>query len=383
MLKMKGLIFILLFLSTASFAKQIETDSFMVNKEKVIAEILTNLRNCESDNQRIIYNEDLRAELKDLLVKPEVLDYPFETWTTMSTISAPDGAFRIFNWNVEDNNLVHSHYCYVVRPRTGNRPNIVYELKEDKISLPRYPTNTLTPNAWYGALYYNIVPVQKGRKTYYTIIGFSGNDRSTNKKLIDVFYFKGKGMRMGFPLFQESKGSSVLLRRVFFEYSEKSVVTVNMNDKLGAIVFDHLIPENPSMEGMRDYYIPDMTYDGYKWIDGMWKYEEDLIAWNDPNKRIQIYGPTEDGDDSEYVSVDDEWVDPTDSNNPLNGGDATAPVEDVRDDKGSEKDNVTKRGKGKKRKFRLFKRRVKPISAIGDDGSHKKKDKKKKKKKEN
>lgn len=378
---MKQLLFILVLTSSLAYGKKDDLDTFLVQKEAEIGLIITNLREAESDNQRFIYNEELKAELKNLLKYPGVMDHPFESWVSMSTIASPDGAFRIFNWNIEDENLVHTHYCYLVKPRQGTRPNIVYEFKEDKITLPRYPTNTLTPAAWYGALYYKIIPIQKGRKTYYTILGFSGNDRSTNKKLIDVFYFKGKSLRLGFPLFQESKGSSVLLRRVFFEYSEKAVVTVNMNEKLGAIVFDHLIPESPSLVGMRDFYIPDMTYDGYRWEDGMWKYEEDLIAYNDPNRRIEIYGPTDDGDGSEYVSVPDEWVDPVDDGNPLNGGDATAPIEDVRDDK-SDAENGTSNTAKKKRKFRLFKRRVKPISAIGDDGSHKKKKKKKKKKDE-
>ena len=146
---------------------------------------------------------------------------------------------------------------------------------------------------------------------------------------------------------------------------------------MGAIVFDHLVPELPTLEGMYDFYIPDMTYDGYKWENGIWEYHEDYIAWNDNNSRIQMFGPTDDGDDSEYISVRDVWINPVDAGNPLNGNDAIAPIDDMRDNKGS--NTSTRNGKGKKRKVRIFKRKVKPISAIGDDGSLTKKKKKKKK----
>jgi hypothetical protein len=348
------------------FAKDIEVDTFLVHKEKVINEILKKLRSAEDDGGREMYNLELQSQLESTLDHPGVMEYPFESWTSMSTISSPDGAFRIFNWNVEDENLTHSHYCYLVKPTRANRPNKVYRFKEDKILLPPRPVNTLTPDSWYGALYYKIIPVPKGSKTYYTILGYSGEDRSTNQKLIDVFYFKGKNLRMGYPIFQEAPGSKRLVRRVFFQYSEKAIVTVNLNEKLGGIVFDHLIPEQRSLEGMFDFYIPDMTYDCYKWSGSSWIYEEDVIAYNDENKKIGQWRPTEGGDSSQRNEAKDFWINPVDPSSPVNSGnDATAPVEDVRDKK--DKKASDKKNKKNRRKFKPFKKKKKNRSAIGAD----------------
>lgn len=366
---MRLLLSIFIFLPTVLLAGNEEVDTFLVHKEKVIAELLNKLREAEDDGSRELYNIELQTELEKTLDHPGVMDHPFSSLTTMSTISAPDGAFRIFNWNIEDEQLSHSHYCYVVRPMRGNKPNMVYKFKEDKINLPPRPTNTLTPDMWYGALYYKIIPIQKGSKTYYTILGFSGEDRMTNQKLIDVFYFKGKTLRMGYPLFQEEVGSKRLARRVFFQYSEKAIMTVRMNEKLGGIVFDHLVPEQKNLEGMFDFYIPDMTYDMYSWNGSAWIYQEDVIAYNDDNKKIKQWHPVEGGDSSEFNEVKDFWINPVDPNSPVNSGtDATAPIEDVRDKKEQKKEN--KRNKKKKRrKFKLFgkKRKNKPHSAIGAD----------------
>lgn len=363
---MRLLLTIVILAQSTFYSLSTEVDTFLVKKEAEIEKILKDLRSTKDEAEKEFYNLTLQQELEELLPYNGVMDYPFEKWTTMSTISSPDGEFRIFNWNVESADQVHSHYCYVVRPNRGNKANQVYKFTEDKFTLPPRPGNTLTPDRWYGALYYKIVPVQKGSKTYYTILGFSGKDRSTNQKLIDVFYFKGKSLRMGYPLFQESKESKQLVRRVFIQYSEKAVVSVNVNEKIGGIVFDHLVPEQQNLAGMYEFYIPDMTYDCYKWTGAIWQYEEDVIAYNDPNKKIKQWHPTADGDSSEYDEVKDFWINPVDKDSPVqSGSDATAPVVDVRNNKDRRKKD--KKPKTGRPKHKLFKKKNKPQSAIGAD----------------
>lgn len=354
---MKTFFFLSIFVPLISFSKGNAVDTLSIKMESEISVILTKLRNAENDNIRLMHNMDLRDKLKAFLVHPGALTYPFDLWTTMSTIKSPDGEFRIFNWNVENDFGVHSHFCYIVKP--NGKENQVIELKEDKITLPPRPEQTLTADHWYGALYYNIIPIKKGNKTMYTIFGYSGNDRSTNRKLLDVFYFKGKALRMGYPLFQEGPGSTRLLRRVFFEYSEKAIISVKMNENLNAIVFDHLVPETPLLVGMFDFYIPDMTYDGYQWENGVWLYREDIIAYNEQNKKIRYYGPAEDSLDLEYHEENDVWLNPVDANAPNGGGtNAIAPIENVKDKKTKTKKDGTPRS------FRIFKNRKGPRSAV-------------------
>jgi hypothetical protein len=363
---MKVFLTILGLLPFLIFAKQIEVDTFLVAEEARIGAILKSLRATRDEAEKESINIDLESELEDLLSYPGVMTYPFSSWETMSTIVSPDGAFRIFNWNIEDKDLKHSHFCFVVRPK-GSRDNQVYKFKEDRITLSPKPDMMLTPDRWYGALYYKIVPVQKGNKTYYTILGYSGKDRSTNMKLLDVFYFKGKTLRMGHPMFQESKGSKRLLRRVFFEYSEKAVVSMNMNEKLGGIVFDHLVPEQKNLEGMYSFYIPDMTYDAYKEVNGSWMYIEDVIAYNETNRKYRTWHPSDGGDSSEYDLSQNFWIDPVDASSPVNSGtDATAPIEDVRESgkKNARKNKKNEKGFKKAKRFKLFNRKKKNKSAI-------------------
>lgn len=364
---MKRIVFYLLIFFTGlnAKAKGIEIDTFLVKKEIEINEQLKIVRNAQDDNLRALENESLKELIESILAYPGTFTYPFNSFQSMSTISSPDGAFRLFNWNIEDNSGLNSHYCYMIIPN-GTRANEVIEFTEDRITIPPKPENTLTPNHWYGALYYKIIPVKKGSKTLYTVVGYNGGSRSTNKKLLDVFYFKGSKVKLGYPIFQEARGSKRLLKRVFFEYSEKATIAVNWNNQLDAIVFDHLLPETPNLEGMFDFYVPDMTYDGYHWEGNVWVYQEDLIAVNDENRRVKRFNPNGAEDGIEFVEINDEWEDPVDGNPNGGGTDATAPVQIVNDKKG-------RKVKSKDKEHRdgwfyniFHKKTKKPRSAIKD-----------------
>lgn len=355
-------IVICLYSGVIGFSKEIEVDTFLIHKEKEINTQLLKVRSTKDDQMRMLENESLEHLIESILAYPGSFNYPFQSFQTLSTLKSPDNAFRLFNWNIEDNSGINSHYCYMILPNKNDKPNEVIKFKEDHITIPTRPENTLAPTAWYGALYYNIIPVQKGNKTLYTVIGYNGGTRNTNKKILDIFYFKGKNLRMGYPIFQEAAESKRLLRRVFFEYSEKATIAVNYNEQLEAIVFDHLVPETSNLEGMYDFYVPDMTYDGYRWMGGIWAYNDDLIAVNKTNRKTRLYRPGLEGAENDtFVDVKDDWVDPVDGN-PLGGGtSAIAPVE-TKDGK------KTKASKQRDRQHRKgwFRRKKEPRSAIKD-----------------
>ncbi|NOQ73095.1 MAG: hypothetical protein GQ574_13905 [Crocinitomix sp.] len=361
--------YIFLLAASTGFAKGIEVDTFLVRMEAEINQQLEIVRAAKDDNQRYLENESLKDLVESILARPGSLTYPFASFQSMSTISSPDGAFRIFNWNIEDNVGLNSHYCYMILPSRGEKPNQVIEFKEDKVTIPPRPANMLTPNNWYGALYYKIIPVRKGSKTMYTMIGYNGAGRSTNRKMLDVFYFKGKKLRMGYPIFQESETSSRLVRRVFFEHSEKAKISVNMNTQLDAIVFDHLVPETADLKGMYEFYVPDMTYDAYRWEGDIWRYNVDLIATNQENKKTRVYNPKFEtdttGKEKEFIDLNDKWTDPVDGNPNGGGTNAIAPLEDDVELKGREKRKA--KSKDKKHRKGWFKRRNEPRSAVKND----------------
>lgn len=279
--------------------------------ENDIAILLDSLRKAKTDAQRELHNISLYQAVKDLEEINGILDYPFRKLTTMSTIKAPDGEFRLFNWNVENSNLEHSHYCIMFKKSRGLKKQTAIEFKEDKYTLPPRPTTMLTPNKWYGALYYKIVPVKVGNKNLYTVLGYSGGTRSSNKKLLEVFWFRGNKLRLGYPIFETEENDRNLQRRIFFEYSEQANVSVKFIPEIGKIVFDHLVPENENMEGMYEFYIPDLSYDAYYWQDGHWKYQKDIQVGNKTEKTTKVFYTDPKTGETKFKVEKNRWQDPT------------------------------------------------------------------------
>ena len=302
---------IVFFIGLMSFCAFSQNESKLPNIESDLENLLNKLRNSKTDAERELHNLTFYETIKGALKEPDILTYEFSRLTTISTIKSPDGEFRLFNWNVENQQLSHSHYCLMVKKGKTFGANAIIEFKEDKITIPPNPSTLLTPQKWYGALYYKIIPLKKGNKTLYTVMGYNGNTRSSNKKILEVFWFKGNRLRLGYPLFEADETSTKLKRRIFFEYSEKAIVSVKFLEGIGKIVFDHLTPETENLTGMYEFYIPDMTYDAYYWKNGVWKYQKDIQVGNKIDKTTKkFYVDSETGEEKFRVEKN-KWEDPT------------------------------------------------------------------------
>ena len=69
-------------------------------------------------------------------------------------------------------------------------------------------------------------------------------------------------------------------RRVIFQYNKQSIMSLKYQEtkKEQMIIFDHLSPTSPLYEGMRDWYVPDLSFDAYLLENGKWVYLLDVVA---------------------------------------------------------------------------------------------------------
>ena len=74
-------------------------------------------------------------------------------------------------------------------------------------------------------------------------------------------------------------------KRIIFEYSANCSMSLKYNNKKDSIVFDHLSPTSPQLEGQYQYYCNDMSYDGFGFRKGKWNYGMDLNAINDKDEK--------------------------------------------------------------------------------------------------
>lgn len=256
-------VFGFLWLVSAASANGLDSlETEMAVFQSVIAEGST-------DAERQAASENMRAALITAFAEDSVFQYPFYKLIRMACIYSPDGAFRLFNWNQPHLDGTQSYYAFILFPYKEG----YVELKDNANLDDTILNKTLSPDEWYGALYYEIFPVKHRGETYYTIMGWDGNDNLSNKKILDVLNIdKKEQVTIGRPIYQV--GDKFVNRRVF-EYAEQARINLRYLKPKEAIIYDRLQPEKSGLEGQFEYYIPSTAYDGYVLNNkGLWDLHE-------------------------------------------------------------------------------------------------------------
>ena len=247
-------------------------DSLLISLEKI--------RTAETLKEKFVLNTQFENTLRKALRYDEAFTYKFNDLSkVMSTKTSPDKAFRIFNWNIEVPEIQeHYFFCLVMKYDSRKGEYVIIELYDKSKYATRVEYTVYSDKKWFGALYYEIIPVKKGLNTTYTLLGWDGNNRMSNKKIIETMSFQGKDkIKFGLPIFKQEENTK---RRVIFQYSKKATISVKYKliKKKKYIIFDHLSPMSGQLAGIPDYLVPDLSFDAFVLENGKWKYLKDFDA---------------------------------------------------------------------------------------------------------
>lgn len=247
----------------------------------------SNLFNSDTNLQRFEQNAKFIKTLVTALKTPSSFDFEFDSLKTISIVKSPDKTFRIFSWYVPTEEGTYRFFGSL-QMATKDGSLKLYPLIDDTEHI-KDPNAITTNKQWYGARYYEIVPLlMSGRKTCYVLLGWKGNNAKTSKKVIEVLSFNEDGLQMGKPIFAGSKDLQVK-NRIIFEYNKLNSMTLRLDKQEQLIVFDHLAPFDPNMAGNFEYYASDSSFDGYRLVGDKLKLIENVELKNDPNEADQLY----------------------------------------------------------------------------------------------
>ncbi len=218
------------------------------------------------------------------LKTPYSFNFSFDSLKAVSIQYSPDKRFRIFSWHVMNNDGSYRYYGTIQM----NNPDGKLQMFPlvDYTPTIKNPADTLTTNErWYGAQYYRIISVLNNVQTpYYLLLGWKGNTVKSTKKVIEILYFKDGKAYFGMPVFDGDK-EHPNKKRIIFEYDRRASMVLNYEPSINTVVFDHLAPPDPKLKGKFELYGPDFSYDGYKLINGRWKFMQDLELKNNPTNQ--------------------------------------------------------------------------------------------------
>ena len=234
--------------------------------------MINNDNELERQNANTTFVKTLVAALK----VPNSFLFPFDSVKTVSILNSPDNRFRIISWHIMNDDGSYRFYG-AMQMNTGGALKLFPLV--DYSPLLAHPEDSVTDNRkWYGAQYYKIIRVT-GDKSYYVMLGWKGYTANSTKKVIEVLSFKNDRPVFGMEVFGTSKH-----KRIIFQYTRQASMLLKYVPEQDLIVFDHLSPPDDKSKKNPESFGPDLSYDGYRLINGRWKYEDNLDMRNVPDE---------------------------------------------------------------------------------------------------
>ena len=204
-------------------------------------------------------------------------EYPFSQLRQISILYPPDSSFRVFSWQLYVDEETY-HYYGAIQMNRGDLQ--LFPLIDRSADL-FYPEQlVLTPERWYGVVYYNIKEFPTPDGMQYLLFGYDGFSFFEKRKIVDVLSFKDGKPILGAPVFiggEKAADSAKVQHRLVLQYSADASVRLNFDEGFDMITFDHLILSGGVYAGQGPVMVPDGSYSGYRLEDGKWKYVDKLF----------------------------------------------------------------------------------------------------------
>jgi hypothetical protein len=230
------------------------------------AVLLAQLAHSRGDESAFSLADSLTGRLELVMKDSRYFEDNFSGFNGLSTLISPDNKMKIVTWNVEEKTGVH-HFYGQVGVKDDNKVK-VFRLKDSRGEIDSPEFSSLTVSKWYGAVYYELVPVKYHGDMYYTLLGYNGNDAFSKIRVVDVVSLSKRGTpKFGAAIFDINGRTK---RRLVYEYSNQANMMLRYDDRSRLIVMDHLAPMEPMYQQDRSYYGPDFSYDALELNKGKW-----------------------------------------------------------------------------------------------------------------
>lgn len=204
--------------------------------------------------------------------------YPFDSLPTISHIYAPDSNFRILTWQLDLGKGINRYYGTI---QMEGQKLKMFPLFDTSDTMVYHNQSTLTKDSWYGALYYRILKNYAQGRYYYTLLGYDAGDLFCDRKIIDVLWFQEGYPMFGAPLFKYKfqDGRTEMKNRIFIDYKFDATASLGYDTTQQMIIYDHTAPTDSVSVGLTFSYVPDGTYEGFKFLNECWNWVETVFTF--------------------------------------------------------------------------------------------------------
>ena len=205
----------------------------------------------DTDSARLASAQEAQTLLLEGLGQKGSWDFDFDSLrtSTIAIASHSKAPFRVFTWNAVLLDKRFVHFGILQYKKGSELYN--FPLFDSAQSLPEaWDDSELSPSEWIGALYYQVVPLNK---TDWMVLGFDGHNLNSNRSIVDVIHFEtgenGTDLSFGRALFRESLEDPSRATRMVFEYHKSARMLLRFEESEKWLVVDNL---GSAIEGGND-----------------------------------------------------------------------------------------------------------------------------------
>jgi len=176
-------------------------------------------------------------------------------WNKWASVLTPENQnFRIITWELKSGEEAYEYFGFV---QYDDNRLIELSGSEEYWSKLSYDERPL--DDWPQMLYYKM---QTLNENTILLFGINRSLEFENVQVVEVLKIDGDELSFGAPVFTHESGDKKY--RLVFKYANDARLTLNYNEDLNLLIFDHLIERIGRIPGQGATLLPDGSYEAYK-----------------------------------------------------------------------------------------------------------------------
>lgn len=226
---MKRFLTLIVALIALSCSLLAQDKALMANYQSQLQGLFEEVYNAPTDNQRYHANEVALELFREALEQNNSIKWQWDFGSRVSVLTAPDKKFRIITWPVVDDMGEYECFGFIQSLDEKEDEYVVYSLIDRSQDIVNRQEDLLSPDNWFGAVYQELITTNHDGRTFYTLLGWSGVDNLTQRKVIEPVCFKsGRSLpQFGQNIFKKERN----LRRIVLEYTHDAMVTLRYEEQ--------------------------------------------------------------------------------------------------------------------------------------------------------
>ncbi len=243
-------------------------------QEKEINSLFNKVKKAEKNDEIYPLAEQINSKMLNLIyeiydceeLEIDPLEYDLPNIENIKPVISRDFNFVCYSWNIPLKSGINQYYT-IFMDWEGN----IFSMAQGLPSIPAQ-TGSLTETKWYGAMYYDFIPVKYKDKVVYFALGYLFDDEA-NYKVIETMQFSKRNVKMGVSMFN---GFGIKRQtRVVFKYAKDAQFNIEYDKKkknIKQMWWNQLEP----MEDGSSIMIPNDSWDGIVYKKEKWNLQKDM-----------------------------------------------------------------------------------------------------------